>query len=349
MKFKASVIAEFLKGQIEGNPEVEVSNISKIEEGKAGTLSFLANPKYEKYIYDTEASIVLVNNTFKPEKPVPATLIRVDNAYEAFASLLELYQQSKSKKSGIHKTASIHESVKLGQDVFVGDFVVIDDNVRIGDKVIIYPQVYIGENVTIGNDTIIYSGVKIYDGSKIGSGCVIHSGVVIGADGFGFAPQDDNNYRKVPQIGNVIIEDNVEIGANTTIDRATIGSTIIRKGVKLDNLIQVAHNVEIGEDTVIAAQSGLAGSAKVGRECMFGGQVGIIGHISIADKVKIAAQSGVINDVKKEGEVLQGSSAIPFRDYWKSYLIFTKLPELRRQVLDLVRELKELKEEKQNN
>lgn len=346
MNFKASVIAGFLNGQLEGDPDVEVNYISKIEEGKPGTLSFLANPKYEKYIYETAASIVLVNKDFKPEKPVSATLIRVENAYEAFASLLELYEQSKSKKSGIHKTASIHEKVELGDNLYIGDFVVIDDNSKIGNNVMIYPQVYIGENVTIGNDTIIYAGVKIYQGSKIGSGCVIHSGAVIGADGFGFAPQNGNNYKKIPQIGNVIIEDNVEIGANTTIDRATLGSTIIKKGVKLDNLIQIAHNVEVGEDTVIAAQSGLAGSTKIGRECMLGGQVGIIGHLTIADKVKIAAQSGIIKDVKKEGEILQGSSAIPFKDYWKSYSIFTKLPDLRKQVIELSRELKELKEGK---
>jgi len=346
MNFKASVIAGFLKGQIEGNPDTEVSDISKIEEGRPGTLSFLANPKYEKYIYETSASIVLVNKDFKPEKPITPTLIRVDNAYEAFASLLELYQQSKPKKTGIHKLASIHENVRLGENPYVGDYAVIESNVQIGNNVKIYPQVYIGENVSIGNDTVIYAGVKIYEGCRIGSGCVIHSGAVIGADGFGFAPQNDNNYRKVPQIGNVIIEDNVEIGANTTIDRATMGSTIIRKGVKLDNLIQIAHNVEIGENTVIAAQSGIAGSTKIGKDCMLGGQVGIIGHLTIADKVKIAAQSGVISNVEKEGEILQGSSAIHFKDYWKSYLIFTKLPELRKQVIDISREVNKLKEKK---
>lgn len=346
MNFKASVIAGFLKGQLEGNPDAEVNDISKIEEGRQGTLSFLANPKYEKYIYETEASIVLVNRDFKPEKPISATLIRVDNAYEAFASLLELYQQSKSVKTGIHKTASIHDKVELGENLYIGDFVVIEDNTKIGNNVRIYPQVYIGENVTIGDNTIIYAGVKIYEGCHVGSECVIHSGAVIGADGFGFAPQDGNNYRKIPQIGNVIIENNVEIGANTTIDRATMGSTIIRKGVKLDNLIQIAHNVEIGENTVIAAQSGIAGSTKLGRECMLGGQVGIIGHLTIADKVKVAAQSGIIKDVKKEGEILQGSSAIPFKDYWKSYFIFTKLPELRMQLIELTKEVNEMKTDK---
>ena len=344
MNFKASVIAGFLKGQIEGNPEAEVYDISKIEEGRPGTLSFLANPKYEKYIYETASTIVLVNKDFKPEKPVSATLIRVENAYEAFASLLDLYQQSKPRKTGIHKLASIHENVQLGDNLYVGDYTVIENQAKIGNNVKIYPQVYIGEHVIIGDDTVIYPGVRIYEGCKIGSGCVIHSGVVIGADGFGFAPQENNNYRKIPQVGNVIIEDNVEIGANTTIDRATMGSTIIHKGVKLDNLIQIAHNVEIGENTVIAAQSGIAGSTKIGKDCMLGGQVGIIGHLTIANKVKIAAQSGVMSDVKKEGEILQGSSAIHFKDYWKSYLIFTKLPELRKQLIELARDVKQLKE-----
>jgi UDP-3-O-[3-hydroxymyristoyl] glucosamine N-acyltransferase len=346
MNFKASVIAGFLKGEIVGDPEVEVHDISKIEEGKPGTLSFLANPKYEKYLYDTQASIVLINKDFQAEKPVKATLIRVQNAYEAFASLLDLYDQSKPQKKGIHKTASIHDGVSLGNDLYIGDYTVIESNSRIDDQVKIYPQVYIGDNVSIGKNTIIYAGVKIYGDTKIGANCVIHSGAVIGADGFGFAPQEGNNYRKVPQIGNVIIEDNVEIGANTTIDRATMGSTIIRKGVKLDNLIQVAHNVEIGENTVIAAQSGVAGSTHIGKDCMIAGQVGIIGHLRIADKVKIAAQSGVMNSVKKEGEILQGSSALPFKNYWKSYVIFSKLPEIRNQINEMERDIKELKKDK---
>ena len=343
MKFKASTIAGFLKGKIEGDPEVEVNDISKIEEGRPGTLSFLANPKYEKHIYNTQSSIVLVNHDFKPEKPISATLIRVENAYEAFASLLELYQQSKPQKTGIHKSASIHEDVILGEGLYIGDYAVIESYSNIGNNVKIYPQVYVGENVKIGENTVVYSGVKIYEGTVIGSGCVIHSGAVIGADGFGFVPQNGNNYMKVPQIGNVVIEDNVEIGANTTVDRATMGSTIIRKGVKLDNLIQIAHNVEIGENTVIAAQTGIAGSTKIGKDCMIAGQVGIIGHLTIANKVKIAAQSGVMKNVEKEGEVLQGSSAMPFKKYWKAYVIFGNLPELRSQVLEMSRELKELK------
>jgi UDP-3-O-[3-hydroxymyristoyl] glucosamine N-acyltransferase len=342
MKFNAAMIAGFLKGTVEGNPDVEVDNISRIEEGKPGTLAFLANPKYEKYIYETEASIVLVNKDFKPEKKINATLVRVDNAYEAFASLLEMYQQAKPQKKGINEKASIHNTATLGDNLYVGDFTVIDQNAKIGNDVKLYPQVYVGDGVEIGEGTVIYAGVKIYEGCKIGKNCVIHSGAVIGADGFGFAPQDDSNYRKVPQVGIVILEDNVEIGANTCIDRATMGATIIRRGVKLDNLIQIAHNVEVGQNTVMAAQTGIAGSTRIGKDCMFGGQVGIVGHLNIADKVKIAAQSGIIKDVVKEGEVLQGSSAIPFKDYWKSYLIFTKLPELRQQLIQLDRTVKDL-------
>lgn len=344
MKFTASAIAAFLKGNVEGNPDVEVNNISRIEEGKPGTLAFLANPKYEKYIYETAASIVLVNKDFKPERLVSATLIRVENAYEAFASLLDMYQQAKPQKKGISEKAGINPSAVLGENLYIGDFAVVEQNARIGNNVKIYPQVYVGDGVEIGEGSVIYSGVKIYEGCKVGKNCTIHSGSVIGADGFGFAPQEDSNYRKVPQIGIVILEDNVEIGANTCIDRATMGATIVRKGVKLDNLIQIAHNVEVGQNTVMAAQTGIAGSTKIGKDCMFGGQVGIVGHISIADGVKIAAQSGIIKDVTKEGEVLQGSSAIPFKDYWKSYLIFTKLPELRQQVIQMERSLKELRE-----
>jgi UDP-3-O-[3-hydroxymyristoyl] glucosamine N-acyltransferase len=345
MKFNAKTIAEFLKGFIEGDPEVEVTDVSKIEEGRPGTLSFLANPKYEKYIYDTKASIVIVNKDFKPEKTVPATLIRVDNAYESFASLLELYQQSKPQKTGIHKSASIHENVKTGEKVYIGDFCVIEKNAVIGNNVKIYPQVYIGEDVSIGDNTVIYPGVKIYQGCRIGRNCVLHGGVIIGADGFGFAPQNDNNYRKIPQIGIVIIEDDVEIGANSCVDRATMGATIIHKGVKLDNLIQVAHNVEIGENTVIAAQAGIAGSTKIGKNCMFAAQVGIIGHLNIGDNVKIGGQSGVIKDAK-DGEILQGSSAMPYRDYWKSYVLFAKLPEMSRQLSQLEKEMKRITEKK---
>jgi UDP-3-O-[3-hydroxymyristoyl] glucosamine N-acyltransferase len=343
MKFKAQMIAEFLKGEIEGNPDTEVHNVSGIEDGQPGTLAFLANPKYEKYIYETEASIVLVNKDFTPEKEVKPTLIRVENAYEAFASLLEMYQQAKPGKSGTASNVSIDGSAKLGKDIYVGEFTVIAENAVIADNVKLYPQVYVGGGVEIGEGSIIYPGVKIYEGCRIGKNCVIHSGAVIGSDGFGFAPGENNEYKKIPQIGNVIIEDNVEIGANTTVDRATMGSTIIRKGVKLDNLIQIAHNVEVGENTVMAAQAGIAGSTKVGKNVMLAAQVGIIGHLKIGDNVKIGGQSGVIKDAK-DGEILQGSPPMKAREYFKAYSIFTKLPDLYRKIYELEKELLKLKE-----
>jgi len=335
MNFNAAVIAEFLNGQVDGNPEEVVSDVSKIEEGKPGSLSFLANPKYEKYIYGTKASIVIVNRDFKPEKPLATTLIRVDNAYEAFASLLDLAEKSKPVKSGISKRSGIHEGAIVGKEVYVGDFTVISEGAVVGDNVQLYPQVYIGENVTIGDNTILYPGVKVYHDCSIGNDCILHAGVVVGADGFGFVPNEENNYRKVPQVGTVIIEDHVEVGANTTIDRATMGSTIVRKGVKLDNLIMVAHNVEIGENTVIAGQTGIAGSTTIGKNCMLAGQVGLIGHIRIADGVKIAAQSGIIKDIKKEGTAIQGSPGMDFKDYYKSYAIFKRLPEIAEQLREI--------------
>ncbi len=343
MEFSAKQIAEVLQGEIEGNPEVKVSNLSKIEEGKPGTLSFLANPAYEKYIYDTNASIVIVNKDFKPEREISATLIRVDDAYAAFAALLEFYQQNKPKKTGISDKASIAESARIGQDVYIGDFVVIGENVVIGDHCSILPNVTVADNVQIGNGTKLYPGVKVYEDCKIGKDCTIHAGVVIGSDGFGFAPQTEG-YKKVPQIGNVIIEDNVEIGSNTVIDRATLGSTIIKKGVKLDNLIQIAHNVVVGENTVIAAQSGISGSTKLGKNCMIGGQVGIIGHLTIADEVKIAAQSGIGRSIKEKGAIVEGSPAFNIRDYQRSYVHFRRLDALVKRVNELERKLKELGE-----
>ena len=342
MNFTAALIAEFLKGSIEGNPDASVSDISKIEEGKPGTLSFLANPKYEKYIYDTQSSIVIVNADFKPTKEISATLVRVENAYESFAALLRLYEQSKPKKSGISKMAAISDSAILGKELYVGDFTVISENATIGDGVQLYPQVYVGDHVKIGEGTILHPGVKVYDGCVIGANCVIHAGAVIGADGFGFAPNEENNYEKIPQVGKVIIEDHVEIGANTTVDRATMGATILRKGVKLDNLVMIAHNVEVDENTVIAAQSGISGSTKVGKNCMFGGQVGLIGHIKIANGVKIAAQSGITKDIKEEGIVIQGSPAFEFGPYQRSYLLFRNLPKIREQINDLERKVKDL-------
>ena len=344
MNFTAAAIAEFLKGEVEGNPEASVSDISKIEEGKSGTLSFLANPKYEKYIYDTQSSIVIVNADFQAQKEISATLIRVPNAYESFAALLRVYEPSKPRKSGLSELASISESASLGKDLYVGAFTVVSDHASIGDGVQLYPQVYVGDGVKIGEGSILHPGVKVYEGCEIGSHCVIHAGAIIGADGFGFAPNQDNNYEKVPQVGKVIVEDHVEIGANTTVDRATMGATILRKGVKLDNLIMIAHNVEVGENTVIAGQSGISGSTKVGKNCMFGGQVGLIGHITIAPGVKIAAQSGITKDIKQEGIVVQGSPAFEFGPYQRSYLLFRNLPKIRDQINELERRVEELKQ-----
>ncbi len=335
MTFTADQIAKLLNGIIEGNPDVSVHKLAKIESGEPGSLTFLANPVYTPYIYSTNASIVVVNKSFIPEQPLRSTLIRVDNAYDAFAKLLEMYNQIKFNQSGISSNSSISKSSVLGQDIYVGDYAVISDNAVIGNRVKIFPQVYIGSNVTIGDDTILYPGVKIYSDCVIGKSCVIHAGVVIGGDGFGFAPQEDQNYRKVAQIGNVVIEDHVEIGSNTTIDRATLGSTIIRRGVKLDNLIQVAHNVEIGENTVIAAQSGISGSTKIGKNCMFGGQVGIAGHIIIADNVKVGAQSGISSSIRKSGQIVIGSPAIEASIFRRSVVYFKNLHQLAEDIQKL--------------
>ncbi|MFP4060683.1 MAG: UDP-3-O-(3-hydroxymyristoyl)glucosamine N-acyltransferase [Bacteroidales bacterium] len=346
MEFTAKMIADYLQGEVEGNHEVKVNNISRIEEGKPGTLAFLANPKYTKYIYETDASIVLINRGLQLDRPVKTTLVRVDDAYRSFAALLELYNQHRLQKAGIDEKSSVDKSAKLGKDIYLGPFACIDQNAVLGNNVKVYPQVYIGENVEIGENTILYPGVKIYHGCKIGANCIIHAGTIIGSDGFGFAPQDDKNYKKIPQVGNVIIEDNVEIGSNCSIDRATIGSTIIRKGVKLDNLIQVAHNVEIGENTAFAAQVGISGSTKIGKNCQFGGQVGISGHISIADEVKIGAQAGVAGSVKEEGVILLGSPAQKIQNERRAMAIHQKLPDLWRQINRMEKEIEELKKNK---
>jgi UDP-3-O-[3-hydroxymyristoyl] glucosamine N-acyltransferase len=343
MEFKATDIAAFLNGEIVGDGNTKVFNVSKIEEGKPGTLAFLANIKYENYIYETQASVVLVNKSFEPKKKIQATLIKVDDAYKAFASLLELYILAKSGlKTGIEQPSFIHESAKKGNDIYVGAFAYISKNVKIGNKVKIYPQVFIGENVTIGNDCILYAGAKIYDDSVIGNRCILHSGCVIGSDGFGFAPQEDGTYKKIPQIGNAILEDDVEIGANTTIDCGTMESTIIRKGVKIDNLVQVAHNCEVGENTVIAAQTGMAGTTKVGKSCKFGGQVGLAGHLTIGNNVQIGAQAGVSNSVK-DNEIIFLTPAFNLKDALKSAVIFRNLPKLRDEVIQLQKEVKSLK------
>ena len=327
MKFTAQQIAILVHGTIEGNPETEVSTLAKIEQGAEGALSFLGNPKYTHYIYSTSASVVIVNQDFVPEHPISATLIRVENAYNAFAALLDHYNKLSIDKKGISAHAAIHSSATIGDDCFIGDFVSIGENVRIGNKVKIHAGSVLGDNVVVGDETIIYAGVKIYHLCEIGASCTLHGGVVIGADGFGFAPQDDKHYEKVAQIGNVIIKDKVEIGANTTIDRATLGSTIIHRGVKLDNLIQIAHNVEIGENTVIAAQSGIAGSTRIGSNCMIGGQVGLTGHLLIGNNVKIAAQSGISTNVADDA-IIMGSPAFDISLYRKTYVHFRNLTKI---------------------
>ncbi len=343
MDFKATEIAAFLNGEVVGNGDVRVSDVSKIEEGKPGTLTFLSNIKYESFIYKTEASIVLVNKDFNPKKKISATLIKVDNAYQALATLLDLYEQTKmSTKIGIEQPSFIDESSTIGEDIYVGAFAYVGKNCKIGKNVKLYPQVYIGDNVTVGDNCILYSGAKIYHDSVIGNHCIIHSGAVIGADGFGFAPQDNGGYKKIPQIGNTILEDDVDIGANSTIDRGTMGSTVIRKGVKIDNLVQIAHNCDIGENTVIAALSGFAGTTKVGKNCKFGGQVGLAGHLTIGDNVMFGAQSGISQNIK-DNEVLLGSPAIPIRDAIRSITVHKNLPTLQRDVTRLKREIEEIK------
>jgi UDP-3-O-[3-hydroxymyristoyl] glucosamine N-acyltransferase len=349
MEYTVKEIAEILNGKIEGDPNTKIQGFSKIEEGQAGTISFIANPKYSKYIYSTKASAVLVNKDFKSENGVNSTLIRVEDAYQAFAKLLTLQNNHKLKKKGVSSKSTIKENSKLGKDVFIDDYVYIGEHVNIGDNVKILPHTYIGDHVTIKNDTVLYPGIKIYDHSIIGSNCTLHAGVVIGSDGFGFAPQSGNNYQKIPQTGNVVIEDNVEIGSNTCIDRATLGSTIIHSGVKLDNLIQIAHNCEIGENTVIAAQVGIAGSTKIGKDCMIGGQAGFVGHLEIADRVKVAAQSGITSSIKKSDQVIQGAPAFDFGTYQKSYVLFRKLPSLYNKINELEKEIKQFKKGNNND
>ncbi|HKK57992.1 MAG TPA: UDP-3-O-(3-hydroxymyristoyl)glucosamine N-acyltransferase [Salinivirga sp.] len=338
MEFTAAQIAEALQGKVEGDENVKVNNVAPIEQGKPGTLSFLSNPKYTEYIYGTEASIVIVNEDFKPEKPVKAALIKVPDAYQAFATLLSMYEQAKPVPEGIDSMSKIDDTAKVGEKVFVDTFAVIGKNAKIGDRVQIHAQAYVGNNVTIGAGTIIYPGVKIYHDCVIGKQVTIHAGAVIGADGFGFAPKKGENYQKIPQIGNVVLEDHVEIGANTCIDRATMGSTIIREGVKLDNLIQVAHNVEIGHHTVMASQVGISGSTKIGKDCMFGGQVGLAGHINIGDNVKAGAQAGISGNIKDNQTVL-GSPAISYIRERKAMAVYRNLPELWRKLNDLEQKL----------
>ncbi|MDR2147497.1 MAG: UDP-3-O-(3-hydroxymyristoyl)glucosamine N-acyltransferase [Tannerella sp.] len=345
MEFTAQQIADFLQGKIYGNPDVKVGSFSKIEEGKQGSITFLANPKYEHFIYSTKASIVLVNEDFTPASPVEATLITVKNAYASLAVLLDMVEQTKPKKTGTDSTAVIAKTARINELCYVGAYAFIGENVQIGKNSAIYPHTYIGDNVIIGEDVTIYPHVSIYDNCVIGNNCIIHSGAVVGSDGFGFAPEN-GEYRKIAQIGNVVIEDNVEIGANTAIDRAVIGSTTIRKGVKLDNLIQVAHNVEIGSNTAIAAQTGIAGSTKVGANCMLGGQVGLGGHIHIGDHSQIGAQAGIISDVEANSKII-GSPAISVSRFMRSSVIFEKLPEMYQLIGKLQKEVEELKMKQQ--
>jgi UDP-3-O-[3-hydroxymyristoyl] glucosamine N-acyltransferase len=334
MKFTAGQIAGILDGEVFGNPDAEVYKLAKIEEGTEGSLTFLANTKYSNYLYSTNATIVIVNKSYELEKEVKATLIKVDDAYSSFSKLLEYYNQIKLMKSGIEQPSVISDGVTYGDDLYLGSFCYIGKNVRIGNNVKIYPNSFIGDNVTIGDNCVFFAGVRVYSESEIGNYVTIHSGTIIGSDGFGFAPQEDGSYAKIPQIGNVVIEDHVEIGSCSTVDRATLGTTYIRKGAKLDNQIQVAHNVEIGENTVIAAQTGIAGSTKIGKNCLIGGQVGIAGHITIGDRVKIQAQSGIGKSLK-DGEVVQGSPAFNYGDFAKSFVHFRNLPKIVNEIEEL--------------
>ncbi|MCL2133129.1 MAG: UDP-3-O-(3-hydroxymyristoyl)glucosamine N-acyltransferase [Bacteroidales bacterium] len=336
MQLTAQALANYLKGDIEGNPDVVVSTAARIEQGRSGTLCFLANPKYEQFLYTTQASIVLLNRSFVLTGPISPTIIRVDDAYQAIAAVLDLYNSMQVfNRKGRSWRAHVSWRAKLGKAVWVGPSAYIGSKAVVGKNTKIFPHVYIGEGVKIGENCILYSGVRIYHGCTIGNNCIIHANAVIGSDGFGFAPTADGSYKKIPQMGHVIIEDDVEIGANTVIDRATMDATIIRKGVKLDNLIQVAHNVEIGENTVIAAQTGIAGSAQIGKNCMFAGQVGVAGHIVVADNVQVGAQCGVHTSFKKEGETLIGSPALNAKDYFRAYALFRHLPAIKKQIDDL--------------
>ena len=337
MKFTAQQIANILEGDVVGNPEEEVSKLSKIEEGEKGSLTFLSNPKYNSYLYTTEASVTIVNKSLELEKDVSTTLIKVENAYESFSKLLAFYNEVKNNKTGRENPHFISDSAQIGADEYIGAFAYIGSNVKIGDRVKIYPNAYIGDNVIIGNNVTVFSGAKIYSETQIGNDCSIHANSVIGSDGFGFVPNEQGELNKVPQTGNVIIEDNVDIGSGCSIDRATLGSTIIRKGVKLDNQIQIAHNVEIGKNTVIAAQTGIAGSTKVGEYCMIGGQVGISGHLTLGNNLKIQAQSGISKSLK-DNEVVQGSPAFGYSDFNKSYVYFRNLPKIASVVNKLEKE-----------
>jgi UDP-3-O-[3-hydroxymyristoyl] glucosamine N-acyltransferase len=343
MQFTAHEISLMLNGTIEGDPGAAVNQLAKIEEAQPGSLSFLANPRYEPYLYNTAASVVIINHDQQINAPVSATLIRVENAYSAFSILLEKYNTIKLNKKGIEQPSFIHPTATIGKDAYIGAFSYIGPGVKLGDNCKIYPNTYIADNVTLGDNVTLFSGVKIYFDCILGNNVIIHSGAIIGADGFGFAPTADGSYNKISQIGNVIIEDDVEIGSNTTIDRATMGSTVIRKGVKLDNLIQIAHNVEIGANTVVAAQTGISGSSKVGENAIIGGQVGIVGHISIAKGSQIQAKSGISHTIEKEGKKWAGAPATPYTDHMRSQVVINRLPELERKIHELEKIIAELR------
>ena len=343
MEFSAKQIAEYIQGVIEGDENATVHTFAKIEEGIPGAISFLSNPKYTHYIYDTQSSIVLVNKDFAPEKEVKATLIRVDNAYESLAKLLNLYEMSKPKKTGVDPLAYIAPTAKIGQNVYIAPFACVADGAEVGDNTVLHPHATVGTSAKVGSDCILYPHATVYHDCRVGNHCILHAGSVIGADGFGFAPSPEG-YEKIPQIGIVILEDHVEVGANACIDRATMGATIIRKGVKLDNLIQIAHNVEVGSHTVMASQVGVAGSTKVGEWCMFGGQTGLAGHIKIGNKVNLGAQSGVPGSIK-DGQNLIGTPPMELKAYFKSSAVFRKLPDMYHELNSLKKEIEELKKQ----
>lgn len=346
MKFTATQIAALLAGTIDGNPNAEVWNVAKIEEGQPGMLSFLANPKYTSYIYETQSSVVIVNRDFEPKQPVAATLIRVDDAYASFAKLLAFYDQMSQDKKGVSSLAFVSSTAKLGENLYLGEFAFIGENAVLGNNVKVYPQVYVGDGVRVGDNTILYPGVKLYRNTVIGQRCIVHAGAVLGGDGFGFAPQEDGHYEKIPQVGNVVVDDDVEIGANTTIDRSTMGSTRIHKGVKLDNLVHLAHNVEVGENSALAAQVGVSGSTHLGKNCVVGGQSGFVGHLHIADGSKFGGQSGIMGSIKQENQEFMGTPIQPLRQYLTSNARFRHIDEMARKIDELEKELKQLKSNK---
>ncbi|MBR5911985.1 MAG: UDP-3-O-(3-hydroxymyristoyl)glucosamine N-acyltransferase [Bacteroidales bacterium] len=345
MKFTATQIAGILEGKVEGNPNAEVWNVAKIEEGAPGMISFLANPKYTHFIYETQSSIVIVNDDFEATAPIQTTLIRVPDAYASFAKLLAFYDQMTQNKQGVSSLAFVSKSAQCGENLYLGEFAFVGENAKIGNNVKLYPQVYVGDGCIIGDNTVLYPGVKLYRNTVIGKNCILHAGAVLGADGFGFAPQPDGHYEKIPQVGNVVVEDNVEIGANTTIDRATMGSTRIHQGVKLDNLIMLAHNTEVGENTAMAAQTGVSGSTHIGKNCVIAGQCGFVGHIKVADGARIGAQSGILGNIRKADDYM-GSPSQPLRQYLVSNARFRHIDEMARKLDVLEKELTELKSQK---